>query len=143
MMTASSNNGSAPRLRTTAAAIGLDAVRGVVDDFYNRVQRHPALAVPFSIVDDWDEHKAHLTHFWWVALGGAPYRTKPYNVAVKHMEAGFTPELLIDWLALFRQVLSEHLAPEPAAQWFERAQNIGRSLNMMHRHFLSGERRIA
>lgn len=142
-MTTSPNHESAPRLRTTAAEIGLDTVRDVVDDFYNRVQRHPALSVPFSIVDDWNEHKAHLTHFWWVALGGAPYRDKPYNVAMKHMEAGFTPELLIDWLTLFHQTLSDHLAPEQAMQWFARAQNIGRSLNMMHHHFMSGERRIA
>jgi hemoglobin len=75
--------------------IGIGTVAEVVSDFYE-VQRHETLRVPFGIVNDWTEHKAHLAHFWWVTPGGKPYRDKPYQVAHKHAMAGFTPELLAD-----------------------------------------------
>ena len=119
-------------MQDIAADVGLARVEAVIGDFYDRVQEHPALARPFGIVDDWTEHKAHLTHFWWVTLGGRPYRDKPYRVAEKHALAGFTPELLTDWLSLFRTTLSSHLPADIAEQWFARAANIGRSLNLMH-----------
>jgi hemoglobin len=115
-----------------ATHLGLDKVKAVIGDFYNRVQEHPTLARPFGIVDDWEEHKAHLSHFWWVTLGGRPYRNKPYQVAHKHAMAGFTPELLVDWLSLFRTTLNSHLPPDTAAEWFARAANIGRSLKLLY-----------
>jgi hemoglobin len=119
-------------MRDIATHLGLDKVEAVIDDFYNRVQKHPTLAGPFGIVDDWEEHKAHLSHFWWVTLGGRPYRNKPYQVARKHAMAGFTPELLVDWLSLFRTTLNSHLPADTAEEWFARAANIGRSLKLMH-----------
>src|SRR5688572_22055888 len=115
-----------------ATAIGLDKVKAIVGDFYDRVQEHPTLAGPFQIVDDWEEYKVHLSHFWWVTLGGRPYRNKPYKVAEKHAMAGFTPELLVDWLSLFQATLNSHLPADIADQWFARATNIGRSLKLMH-----------
>jgi hemoglobin len=119
-------------MRDIANEIGHEKVNQVVSDFYDRVQGHPTLAEPFAIVTDWPEHKEHLTHFWWVALGGSRYREKPYRVAEKHALAGFTPALLRDWLALFRKTLHAHLAPDHSAEWFARAENIGRSLVLMH-----------
>jgi hemoglobin len=119
-------------MKDIANLIGLDKVQDVVSDFYDRVQQHPQLSVPFGIVDDWAEHKAHLTHFWWVTLGGKRYRDKPYSVAEKHALAGFTPALLREWLALFEQTLASHLPAEHAQAWLARAQHIGRSLVLMH-----------
>src|SRR5688572_26728857 len=113
-------------MKDIATQIGLEKVSAVVSDFYDRVQQHPRLAEPFEMVTDWPEHKAHLTHFWWVTLGGARYRNKPYNVAEKHALAGFTPALLRDWLALFRETLTEHLSAELCEQWNARAEHIGR-----------------
>jgi hemoglobin len=124
-----------------ADILGREMVASVVSDFYDQVQRHTTLAVPFARVHDWGEHKTHLTHFWWVTLGGKPYRDKPYRVAEKHAAAGFTPELLVDWLALFRSTLTRHLPPELAEQWYARAQRIGRSLTLMH-EFSRDERRM-
>ncbi|HEX2828673.1 MAG TPA: group III truncated hemoglobin [Burkholderiales bacterium] len=112
--------------------LGPDTVSRVVSDFYDAIQRHPTLSVPFGIVHDWDEHKRHLAHFWWVTLGGKPYRDQPYRVADKHAAAGFTPALLVDWLALFRETLAKHLPEALAEQWYARAANIGRSLEYMH-----------
>ena len=119
-------------MKDIANQIGLEKVREVVSDFYERVQQHPELAPPFGIVTDWPEHKAHLAHFWWVTLGGRRYREKPYSVAEKHALAGFTPELLQQWLALFEQTLRTHLSPPLAEAWHARAQHIGRSLLLMH-----------
>ena len=119
-------------MKDIANEIGLTKVTDVVGDFYDRVQQHTELAKPFSIVHDWTEHKAHLAHFWWVTLGGQPYRSKPYQVAQKHALAGFTPALLVEWLALFRETLLRHLPVELAEQWYARATHIGRSLVLMH-----------
>jgi hemoglobin len=119
-------------MRDISSHIGLDKVKAVIGDFYDRVQEHPTLRRPFEIVDDWEEHKAHLSHFWWVTLGGRPYRNKPYQVAHKHAMAGFSPELLVDWLNLFRATLNSHLPADTAEEWFARAANIGRSLKLMH-----------
>ena len=121
-------------MQDIAETIGADKVRHVVSDFYDSVQRHVTLRVPFGSVHDWAEHKAHLAHFWWVTLGGKPYRDKPYRVADKHAAAGFTPELLVDWLALFRETLAAHLPDHLAEHWYARAANIGRSLVLMHEH---------
>ena len=119
-------------MKDIANEIDLATVAGVVSDFYDRVQRHPNLAAPFSIVMDWPEHKAHLTHFWWVTLGGRRYRDKPYKVAEKHATAGFTPALLLEWLALFKDTLNAHVAADLADAWYARAEHIGRSLTLMH-----------
>jgi len=119
-------------MQDIASDVGLDRVKGIISEFYDRVQEHPTLAQPFRIVDDWTEHKAHLAHFWWVTLGGRPYRDKAYRVSAKHAAAGFTPELLVDWLALFRETLIGHLPHGIAEQWYARAENIGRSLKLMH-----------
>ena len=126
-------------MQDIAEILGRDTVAKVVSDFYDQVQRHETLAVPFTRVHDWGEHKRHLTHFWWVTLGGKPYRTQPYQVAQKHAAAGFTPELLADWLALFRATLARHLSAELAEQWHARARHIGRSLSFMH-EFQRGQR---
>src|SRR5688572_26316527 len=98
-------------MKDIATRIGLAKVHEVVSDFYDRVQRDAELAQPFALVTDWPEHKAHLAHFWWVTLGGDRYRDKPYSVADKHALAGFTPDLLRTWLALFQRTLNAHLAP--------------------------------
>jgi hemoglobin len=120
-----------------AHLVGREAVLQIVSDFYDEVRQHPLLSTPFGIVHDWAEHKAHLSHFWWVTLGGKPYRNQPYRVADKHASAGFTPALLVEWLALFRQTLAKHLPEDLADQWYARAAHIGRSLELMHEFRLS------
>lgn len=119
------------RPRNTHHLIGHTAIAGVVDDFYERVQQHPALAVPFAVVDDWDEHKARLTHFWWVSLGGEPYAPYQYRVAEKHMAVGVTSTLVDDWLALFHTTLNDHLPESLVDPWFERARRMGDSIRLV------------
>ncbi|MGA7802153.1 MAG: group III truncated hemoglobin [Gammaproteobacteria bacterium] len=122
-----SQDGAAFR-RQTHERIGHDRVAAVVDDFYERVQAHPALAVPFLMVNDWALHKARLTHFWWVALGGRRYRPDRYDVAGKHLAVGVNDALVDDWLALFDATLRDHLPPELAHAWLERARLMGVSV---------------
>lgn len=119
------------RLRDTNQAIGLNTIAAVVDDFYDRIQRHPTLAEPFTRVDDWPEHKERLTHFWWVSLGGNRYRDYQYRVGPIHMSVGVTDALVDDWLALLRATLDDHLEPELADAWYSRAQHMGRSIRML------------
>jgi hemoglobin len=119
-------------MQDIAEDIGRERVARVVDVFYERIQTHPSLKKPFAVVHDWPAHKAILTHFWWVSLGGKRYLDYSYAVARKHHESGFTPELLVDWLALFRDVIMSELPPELAAGWMTRAEVIGQSLTHMH-----------
>lgn len=126
-------------MQDIAHLIGRDKVAEVVDRFYDRVQQHPTLKIPFQIVKDWPHHKELITHFWWVSLGGERYLKYRYEVAIKHMEAGFTPDLLVDWLALFQDTVREVLEPELADPWIKRAELIGQSLTMLH-HFHTGAR---
>lgn len=119
-------------MQDIAEDIGHERVARVVDVFYERIQAHPALQGPFASVHDWPAHKEILTHFWWVTLGGKRYLDYPYAVARKHHAAGFTPPLLVDWLALFRAVVNTEVPPELAAGWLERAERIGQSLTYMH-----------
>lgn len=117
--------------RDAYALIGRASIAAVVDDFYDRVQCHPTLAGPFAKVSDWTEHKARLTHFWWLSLGGPAYRQDRYKTAQERLPANVTPELIADWLKLFQETLNDHLPKEIAALWFARASNIGASLRLM------------
>jgi len=91
-----------------------------------------SLAGPFGKVTDWPAHLEHLTHFWWVTLGGERYLDYRYAVPAKHADVGFTPTLLGDWLALFRQTVRSHLPGDLAEPWIERAERIGESLRLMY-----------
>lgn len=119
------------RVRETHERIGLEAVRAIVDDFYNRIQHHPTLAQPFAIVDQWEEHKARLTHFWWISLGGKAYASYQYRIGQKHAPVGVTHALVDDWLALFRATLNDHLPRHLADAWLERAERMGDSLRLL------------
>lgn len=119
-------------MKDIAELIGRERVAHVVQVFYGRIRLHPTLSTPFARVHDWPEHEAILAHFWWVSLGGERYMDYPYAVARKHLAAGFTPELLVEWLALFRAVLQAELPEELATGWIKRAELIGESLTHMH-----------
>ncbi len=121
------------RTRDTHRQIGMERIRAVVDDFYNEVQTHPALAETFAVVDDWPEHKAKIAHFWWVSLGGERYRDDEYRVGPVHARNKVREEQVDEWLKLFRTVLEKHLEPELVEAWYARANNMGRSIRMIAR----------
>lgn len=119
-------------MQDIAELIGRERVAHVVQVFYGRIRQHPTLSKPFASVHDWPGHEAVLAHFWWVSLGGERYLDYSYAVARKHLDAGFTPALLAEWLALFREVLQAELPEELAVGWIKRAELIGESLTHMH-----------
>ena len=122
-----------PSERTPLAhQIGRELIDKVVDDFYNRIQKHPTLSKPFSIVNHWKEHKDKIAEFWWVVLGGIPSNSYKYDPVNKHFAAGFTQELLEDWKALFFEVLSAHLPIDLAQAWQSRVELIGGNLLMQN-----------
>ncbi|HTH94065.1 MAG TPA: group III truncated hemoglobin [Rhodocyclaceae bacterium] len=119
-------------MRDIANDIGRERIAQTVTAFYAQVRQHPTLSIPFARVDDWPHHLEVLIQFWWVSLGGERYLGYDYQVPAKHAAAGFTPELLVDWLALFKQTLESHLPADLAAAWYARAERIGNSLRMLH-----------
>lgn len=115
-------------MQSIAEQAGWETIYHVVDHFYSQIQRHPTLAGPFGHVEDWPRHKERLTYFWWVVLGGARTRQEQYDPVPKHFDAGFSPELLADWLALFRATVEQHVPAPLAAAWLEAAGKIGGGL---------------
>jgi hemoglobin len=119
-----------------AQQIGHESVFAVVNEFYDLIQHHHSLAIPFGSVEHWDEHKKKITEFWWTALGGQPTESYQYNPVAKHAAAGFNHGLLEDWKNLFKQVLSKHLTEQLAAQWFDRVTLIGSNLERINDQLL-------
>ena len=110
-------------------------IAAVVDNFYDQVTRHPTLKVPFSSVADWPHHKDRLTYFWWVVLGGDKFRKETYEPVPKHFKAGFSEELLGDWLLLFEATV-KNFVPEPfASAWVSRAQQVGAGLLLANQSY--------
>lgn len=115
--------------RLSADAIGLGTIRQVVDEFYARVGLDPVLGPRFAVVEDWNEHRARIAHFWWVALGGKPYVAYRYRVVHTHRVLGVQDAEVEHWLALFADCVRSAL-PEPLAEaWLHRARAMGGSLS--------------
>lgn len=97
----------------------------VVDQFYKQVAVDPDLKYPFQNVKDWPEHIDHLTHFWWMRLGGKPYLDISYQPVQKHAMSGFNRDLLKVWLNLFYKTLNAQLNQHQTEIWIELARRIG------------------
>ena len=108
----------------------------VVDLFYERVRADEALSKPFGVVEDWPHHKAIISHFWWMTLGGERYMDHKYSVAPKHRAVGFTPDLLNhNWLPLFELTMREVLPEDLSNIWMAQARRIGQSLELNHNYW--------
>lgn len=112
----------------TTPTLDETALAGLVDAFYDKVRRDPALGPVFNnAVHDWNEHKRLLTTFWSsVALGTRRYRGNP--MAVHQARRDITAEHFPRWLALWRETTAERLAPDDAARLQGYAERIGESL---------------
>ena len=107
-----------------------DSIGAVIEAFYQKVRRDPALGPVFSraIADhEWPEHLAIIRDFWSsVMLNTGRYKRNPFAV---HLSIeGISPALFTRWLALFEETCREHLAPEIAAELHGRAVAIADSL---------------
>lgn len=112
------------------AVLDAAAIAALVDRFYERVRRDPALGPVFeAAVHDWDEHTRTLVSFWSsVALGERTYRGNPMGV---HRAVGGIDAVHFErWLALWRDTAGEVLEPAAAATMIDYADRIGASLQL-------------
>jgi truncated hemoglobin YjbI len=115
-----------------AHSIGLSRIAMVVDKFYDQVQADPKLVEPLGVVGDWGSHKARLTYFWWVMLGGRSVREVSFQVVRKPAKPGFSPELLRHWVALFRQAALSVVGSELTEAWMDRVSRLSQTLIIGH-----------
>ncbi len=119
-------------------AITEDAIATLIDAFYLRVRRHPALRSIFDEAigeDEWPEHLATMRRFWSsVMLTSGQYSGNP--VAVHRAVSGIERSLFPVWLALFAETASELFEAEPAAEFVSKAQRIASSLQLALFHRL-------
>ena len=102
----------------------------LVDAFYARVRRDPALGPVFDAAiapAEWPVHLAKMYAFWSsVMLGSGRYKGNP--VAVHAAVAGLAPELFPRWLDLFEVTAAELFAPAAAQRFADKARTIAESL---------------
>lgn len=133
-LTARAAHSEAIRQRAEAemTALGIDArvISQVVETFYERIARHPALGPVFQarLEGHWDAHLLKMKSFWSsVAFKTGAYGGKPVQAHL-NLE-GMTPELFPQWLALFAETLEDlALSPEARAWFMATAERIARSL---------------
>ena len=101
----------------------------LVGHFYRRIRDHERLGPIFQHVigKNWDPHLNKMESFWSsITMMTGRYKGKPM---VAHMQLkGVTPDDFEIWLDLFRETAHEQFAPDIAAVFIGRAENIARSL---------------
>jgi hemoglobin len=114
------------------AEITEDTIKALVDGFYARVRRDPALGPIFAnaIADDaWPAHLEKMYAFWSsVMLTSGRYKGNP--VGVHHKVAGIAPPLFGDWLDLFEAIAAEMFEPAIADRFAGAARRIAESLKL-------------
>ncbi len=108
-----------------------DAIRHLVDAFYEKVRRDPALGPIFetALHGRWDAHLPKMYDFWSsVMLTSGRYKGNPMAT---HMRLPpFPPELFNRWLVLFGETARELCTPELAASFESKARRIAESLKL-------------
>jgi hemoglobin len=112
-------------------AISEEMIHALVHGFYAKVRADAALGPIFErvVAGNWDHHLAKMCDFWSsVMLMSGRYHGTPM---VAHMRLKMVkPEHFQRWLELFGETAREIAAPEIAALFVGRAENIARSLQM-------------
>jgi hemoglobin len=117
-------NGMAPYDEISEAAIAAMVAR-----FYGKARQDPTIGPLFNAaVGDWDEHFKKLGDFWSsVLLTSGRYKGNPLAA---HLKQPIEPQFFERWLALWRETAGELFAPELAARWQQKAENIADSLKL-------------
>ena len=104
--------------------LGLDLIREIVGSFYDQARTHPRLGPYFDHVVDWEETKEHITHFWWIDMGGERYRPDIYNPVAVHRRFRVPAELVDDWVELFVDNLRRFLDEKQVDLWRTRVEKF-------------------
>lgn len=107
-----------------AFEIGLCRIATVVDRFYDELNIRPDLTEPFRRVGGWAQHKAHMTYFWWVALGGNPGSEEHVKMIDRQCREGFDSMSLDAWMQLFKKVVLADVKKDLAEAWIEQAEYL-------------------
>src|SRR6185312_5525872 len=109
-----------------------DAIVRLVNEFYKRVRRDPALGPVFERAiptDAWPAHLEKMYAFWSsVMLTSGRYKGNP--VAVHQKVDGVAPPMFGDWLDLFEATAAELFVPEIADRFICKARRIAESLKL-------------
>jgi len=97
----------------------INAIRSLVDSFYDKVRKDTLLAPIFNNVigEKWPEHLAKMYRFWQtVLLDQHTYEGSPF---VPHSRLPISGEHFERWLHLFRETVDELFEGEKAirAKW--------------------------
>lgn len=114
------------------SAANEEIIRKLIFTFYSRVKENDDIGPIFNTVigSEWTEWQAHLetmVRFWCAVMGvSRNYRGNPMQA---HMQIdALRPEHFKVWLKLFRETANE-VCPAPlAADFIQRAEQIGRNL---------------
>ena len=114
-----------------AGPITEDAIRTLIDRFYDKVRADPELGPIFSraIPGDWEPHLATMRNFWSsVMLTTGRYKGNP---VAKHLAvAGIEPQLFERWLKLFSETCSEQFDENVTQAFGVKATRIAESLKL-------------
>lgn len=107
-------------------------IKVLVDEFYARVRRDPALGPIFEDAigaPAWPAHLEKMYAFWSsVMLTSGRYKGNP--VAVHRSVSGIVPPLFGNWLDLFETTVGDLFVPELAARFASAARRIAESLKL-------------
>lgn len=115
-----------------AVGINEEMIDAVVHGFYGRIRKDPALGPIFNRVipaDAWPAHLRKMCDFWSSVMlmsgrfHGAPM---PAHARIE----GLNARHFARWLHLFGETVGELCPPEAAAVFVQKAQMIGRSLQL-------------
>jgi hemoglobin len=125
---------AASRRHAFAAASPVDEpmIHALVNAFYGKIRKDPALGPIFNRVigeDDWPAHLAKMCDFWSsVTLMTGRFKGSPMQA---HLRVGdLRPTHFARWLHLFEQTARETCPPEAADIFIEKSQMIARSLQI-------------
>ena len=114
------------------AAVTETMIKALVDGFYARVRRDPALGPIFADAideDTWPVHLEKMYAFWSsVMLTSGRYKGDP--VSAHRKVAGIAPPLFGNWLDLFEATAADLFAPEVANRIVRTARRIAESLKL-------------
>ncbi len=105
-------------------------IKTLVHGFYAKVRTDDGLGPIFNqVISDWDPHLEKMCDFWSsVMRASGRYKGNPMAAHLRFKTV--RPEYFQRWLGLFAETARELFAPELAAEFVARAENIARSLRL-------------
>jgi len=107
-----------------AYQVGLCRIALVVEAVHGQMKAQPSFAELFDGSGSEGEHRARLTYFWWVVLGGNTLSYVDWEVVEQLARTVTSPELLGEWLKLFRQAALPIIGEESTRAWAQRVEQL-------------------